>query len=170
MSVGDESVARYDEAGRVIGSARRADVRAHGLWHASGVVLVRSVDGGSVYLHRRSPDKDVFPGTYDCWAGGVVAAGEDPADCARRELGEELGIHGVTPVFLYTLTFDEPPVRCHNHAYEVRWDGPIAHQPEEIVDGRWIPLGELRSMAEDPASPFIPDGRAGILEWFRRYC
>ena len=45
----------------------------------------------------------------------------------------------------------------------------VVHQPEEIVHGRWMPLTELRAMAEDPASPLVPDGRRGILEWFRRY-
>jgi 8-oxo-dGTP pyrophosphatase MutT (NUDIX family) len=144
-------------------------VRAEGLWHASGVVLVRSGDGESVYVHLRTLDKDVYPGTWDCWAGGVVAAGETPAECAVRELAEELGISGVTPVPLFALTYEDGSIRCHTFAYEVRWDGPVVHQPEEVADGRWLPLDELRSCVDDPGSPFIPDGRAAITEWFRRY-
>ncbi|QWF85449.1 NUDIX domain-containing protein [Amycolatopsis sp. CA-230715] len=169
MPAGDELVARYDEGGRVVGSTTRADVRARGLWHAAAVVLVRSGDGESVYVHLRAPDKDVFPGAYDCWAGGVVAAGEDPAECAARELAEELGIRGVALEPLFTHVFDEPPIRCHNFAYEVRWDGEITHQPEEIVSGGWMSLAELRDWAEDPSGPLVPDGRLGVLEWFRRY-
>jgi 8-oxo-dGTP pyrophosphatase MutT (NUDIX family) len=169
MAAGDEVVALYDRAGTVVGSAPRAVMRAEGRWHASGVVLVRSGDGESVYVHLRAPDKDVYPGTWDCWAGGVVAAGEDPAECARRELAEELGIDGVEPVPLFTLAYEDGSIRCHNFAYEVRWDGPITHQPEEIVDGRWLRLDELREWVDDPDSPFIPDGREGIREWFRRY-
>lgn len=144
-------------------------MRAEGLWHASGVVLVRSGDGESVYVHLRTPDKDVYPGTWDCWAGGVVSAGETPAACAIRELAEELGISGVTPVPLFRITFEDGSIRCHNFAYEVRWDGPVVHQPEEISDGRWLPLEELRAWVDNPDSPFIPDGRAGMREWFRRY-
>ncbi|WP_420809054.1 NUDIX hydrolase [Amycolatopsis suaedae] len=165
---GDELVAVYDETGEVTGTATRAQVRALGLWHAAGVVLVRSPDGSQAYVHLRAPGKDVFPSTYDCWAGGVVAAGETPAECAARELAEELGVRGVTPVPLFTLVYDKPPIRCHNFAFEVRWDGPFVHQPEEVVDGRWLPLEELRRWAEDPACRFVPDGRLGILEWFRR--
>jgi 8-oxo-dGTP pyrophosphatase MutT (NUDIX family) len=165
----DEVVALYDAAGAVVGSASRAVMRAEGLWHASGVVLVRSGDGESAYVHLRTPDKDVYPGTWDCWAGGVVAAGESPAECARRELAEELGITGVEPAPLFTLAYRDGSIRCHNFAFEVRWDGPIIHQPEEIADGRWLPLAELRNWADDPDSPFIPDGREGIREWFRRY-
>nr|WP_306999521.1 NUDIX domain-containing protein [Amycolatopsis thermophila] len=168
MDSAGEMVAHYDAAGRVVGRVRRADMREHGLWHAATLVLVLSGDGSRAYVHRRSPDKDVFPGLYDCWAGGVVAAGESPAEGAERELAEELGVHDVALRPLFTFTFDRPPVRCHYFAYQTQWDGPVVHQPEEIVDGRWMPLDELRAFAEDPESPFVPDGRHAIREWFSR--
>lgn len=171
MPGSDELVALYDQAGSVVGTTTRSRVRAEALWHAAGVVLVRSGDGKAVYVHLRTAVKDVWPSTWDCWAGGVVAAGETPAECARRELAEELGVHGVEPVPLFTKVYDDGRNRCHNFAFEVRWDGPIRHQAEEIVEGRWIPLEDLRAWVEDPAPelPFIPDGREGVQEWFRRY-
>lgn len=171
MPGSDELVALYDQGGSVVGSTTRSRLRAEGLWHAAGVVLVRSGDGKAVYVHLRTAVKDVFPSTWDCWAGGVVAAGESPAECARRELAEELGVHGVEPVPLFTKVYDDGRNRCHNFAFEVRWDGPIRHQAEEIVEGRWLPLEELRAWVDDPAPelPFIPDGREGVQEWFRRY-
>jgi 8-oxo-dGTP pyrophosphatase MutT (NUDIX family) len=171
MPGSDELVALYDQAGSVVGTTTRSRVRDEGLWHAAGVVLVRSGDGSGVYVHLRTAVKDVFPSTWDCWAGGVVAAGETPAECARRELAEELGVHGVEPVPLFTKVYDDGRNRCHNFAFEVRWDGPIRHQAEEIVEGRWIPLDDLRAWVDDPAPelPFIPDGREGVQEWFRRY-
>ncbi len=171
MPGSDELVALYDQAGSVVGTTTRSRVRDEGLWHAAGVVLVRSGDGRAVYVHLRTAVKDVFPSTWDCWAGGVVAAGETPAECARRELAEELGVHGVEPVPLFTKVYDDGRNRCHNFAFEVRWDGPIRHQAEEIVEGRWIPLEDLRAWVDDPAPelPFIPDGREGVQEWFRRY-
>jgi 8-oxo-dGTP pyrophosphatase MutT (NUDIX family) len=169
MSGSDELVALYDLDGKVIGAATRARVRAEGLWHAAGVVLVRSSDGNSVYVHLRTATKDVYPSTWDCWAGGVVAAGETPEECARRELAEELGIHGVRPLPLFTRVYDEGSVRCHNFAYEVRYDGPFVHQPDEVADGRWVTLDELRTWVDDPDSPFVPDGRLAAQDWFRRY-
>lgn len=165
----DELVAIYDEHARVVGSATRADMRARGLWHAAGVVLVRSGDGRSVYVHRRTPTKDVYPGAIDCWAGGVVGAGESPDACARRELAEELGVRGVVPRRLFVWTFEEGDVRCHNFTYEVRWDGPVVHQPEEVADGWWVPLRRLRAWIDADDGTFVPDGRRGALEWFRRY-
>jgi 8-oxo-dGTP pyrophosphatase MutT (NUDIX family) len=168
VSDGEELVAVYDADGALVGSAPRSVMRAQGLWHATTAVLLRSTEGDRVYVHRRTADKDVFAGMHDCWAGGVVAAGEVPADAAARELAEELGVAGVPLRPLFRLRYDVPPVRCHVHAYEARWDGPVVHQPEEIADGGWMGLGELRDRLADPDWPFVPDGRRCVEEWFAR--
>jgi 8-oxo-dGTP pyrophosphatase MutT (NUDIX family) len=165
-----ELIARYDPNGVPLGTAvTRGRMRAEGLWHAATAVLVRSGDGERVYVHLRSPTKDVFPSRHDCWAGGVVAAGETPADCARRELAEELGVSGVSPAWRFGFRYEDPPIRYHAFCYEVRWDGPIVHQPSEVVSGEWLTLTELRARLADPGWPFVPDGRVAIDEWFRRY-
>jgi 8-oxo-dGTP pyrophosphatase MutT (NUDIX family) len=72
-------------------------------------VLLRSGDSDRVYVHRRSATKLVMPGLHDCWAGGVVGPGEDPAGTAARELAEELGVTGVPLTPLFTLVYDEGP-------------------------------------------------------------
>jgi len=164
VGAADEQVALYDPAGQVVGAVPRWRMRRDGLWHAASSVLVRSSDGESVYVHRRTGTKDVYPGMHDCWAGGVVAAGEDPGTAARRELAEELGVRA--PVeFLFRTTYDRDSVRYHAFLHESRWDGPIRHQPEEVAEGRWMPLAELRERLHDPEWPFVPDGRQFLLEW-----
>lgn len=60
-----EVIAVYDRAGQEIDSAERSAVYAHGLWHASAGVLVRSGDGEHVYVHRRTETKAVFAGMHD---------------------------------------------------------------------------------------------------------
>jgi 8-oxo-dGTP pyrophosphatase MutT (NUDIX family) len=165
----DELIALYSPDGVEVGTVTRARMRAEGLWHAATAILVLSGDRSRIYVHRRSPDKDVFPGLRDAGVGGVVDAGEDPADGARRELAEELGITDAPLTFRYRFTFDQPPVRCHNFVYETTWDGPITHQPEEIVSGEWMPLAEAAALLRDPSTDFVPDGRAIALEWLHRY-
>ena len=170
----------YDAAGNEIGVAPRGVVYRDGLWHAStGVLVLRgteaggaggvgehSGDGERVYLHRRSDEKLIFPGHYDCWAGGVLGPGESPGAAAARELEEELGVHGVAPTPIDRVAYDDGTVRYHLFLYEVRWDGPLRHQPEEVVWGGWVTLDELRRILADPQRwPFVPDGRMGIERW-----
>ncbi|MFD4293181.1 NUDIX domain-containing protein [Rhodococcus sp. NPDC058505] len=164
----DEVVAVYDKAGLVIGSAPRSRVYAEGLWHASAGVLLRSTDGRQLYVHRRSPDKSVFAGMHDCLAGGVVDPGETPAATAARELEEELGVRGIDLTPLARLAWDGTwagrPLRCHLFAFEGRWDGPVVHQPSEVVDGWWWTGDALRTHLADPEWPFVPDTRALLAD------
>ncbi|WP_216894718.1 NUDIX hydrolase [Nocardia alni] len=165
-----ELIAVYDADGQEIGSEERAIVYAEGLWHASAGVLVRSLDGERIYVHRRTETKMVFAGMHDCLAGGVLDPGENPAGAAVRELGEELGItlgDNDSPLPLRAhVPWDGEwlgrPMRCHLFAYELRYEGPIRHQPEEIAAGWWWTDATLRAHLDDPGWPFVPDTRVLI--------
>jgi 8-oxo-dGTP pyrophosphatase MutT (NUDIX family) len=158
----DEEVALVDATGAVVGSAPRSRMRAENLRHASTAVLVRHPDG-RIYVHRRSPDKDWQPSAYDAAAGGVLQHGEEPEGSARRELEEELGISGVPLRPLGVGRYEDDTVRCVAHAFEVVYDGPVAHSDGEVVWGGWMTLAALASHLADPAWPFVPDTRA-LLE------
>jgi 8-oxo-dGTP pyrophosphatase MutT (NUDIX family) len=166
----DEPVALYDAAGAVVGVAPRGEVYRDGLWHGATGVLVRSGDGTRVYMHRRTEQKLIFPGRYDCWAGGVIGPGETPEVAAARELVEELGIDGVPLLPVESFAFEGVGLRCHTFTYEVAWDGPVRPEPTEIAWGGWVGLDELRARLADPVCwPFVPDGRVGIERWFARH-
>lgn len=163
VAVTDETVAVYNADGRVIGAAPRAQVYAEGLWHGSAGVLVRSGDGQRIYVHRRTDTKAVFAGMHDCLAGGVIDPGETPLQTAVRELEEELGVTGRTPVPLASVAWDGVwagrPMRCHLFAFGIHYDGPLRHQPEEIAEGWWWTDSEFKDHLADPAWPFVPDTR-----------
>jgi isopentenyldiphosphate isomerase len=154
----DEVVALVDEHGQVVGSAPRSVVRRDNLRHAATAVLVRD-PARRIYLHRRTESKDWAPGHWDVAAGGVIALGEQPDDSALRELEEELGITGVQLVALGRHLYEDETTRCFEYIYEVTWDGPVRHQPEEVVEGHWATLDELAVLLTDPAIAFVPDTR-----------
>ncbi|HZJ50829.1 MAG TPA: NUDIX domain-containing protein [Actinomycetota bacterium] len=84
MDPGAEIVDVVDEDDNVVGYAARAEVRARKLLHRGATIVCRdSYD--AVYVHRRTADKDVFPGMYDACLGGMVGRGESYEAAARRE-------------------------------------------------------------------------------------
>lgn len=168
MSVADELVARFDAAGNLVGACRRSIMRRDNAWHAASLIVVRG-PGEDVYLHRRTLSKDVFPGLLDFAAGGVLLAGEDPVVGARRELDEELGVHGVDLVPLGVVTYADEHTRYHAHRFTTTWSGLIRWQPEEVAWGDWVPLPELvRRIDREPGS-FVPDSVAVWLPVLRRW-
>src|SRR5437762_3867127 len=102
MSAADEIVVIVDEHNKVVGAARRREMRAKRLPHRSTYILVFNSQG-ELYVQKRTTTKDVFPGYYDPATGGVVLAGESYEESAKRELAEVLGIHDVplTPLFTF---------------------------------------------------------------------
>lgn len=163
----EEILGILDDSGREVGSAPRWRVRRDNLRHRATAALVRNA-AGEVYVHRRTDDKDVFPGAHDVWAGGCVLAGEDVDAAAARELAEELGVSGVPLVPVDVFDYADEVTRYRAFCYEAQWDGPVVHQAEEVAWGGWMTVAELRAHLADPAWPFVPDGRVGLERWFAR--
>ncbi len=151
-----------DEENRVIGRSSRREARAMNLLHR-GVGIIVFNRKGQVYVHRRTETKDIFPGMFDMFVGGVVESGEPYAAAARRELGEELGIMGPEPEFLFAHLYLGSRNRSWIQVYRTSWDGAIRHQPEEIVGGNWVDESEVLSMTM--VESFVPDG----LEVYHRF-
>jgi 8-oxo-dGTP pyrophosphatase MutT (NUDIX family) len=151
-----ELVDVVDEEDRVVGTVTRREIRERGLLHRVAYVLVRN-GAGEVLVHRRTETKDVNPGAYDVFAGGVCAAGESYDECARREVAEELGVTGVAPRFLFRHRYRGLDGQVWGAVYEVRWDGPVQPQEAEVAWTAWVSPVELRRMLAE--LPFCPDSR-----------
>jgi isopentenyldiphosphate isomerase len=159
---GEETGILVDEDDQITGTAPRSHIRRQNLLHRGVAILVRNPAGG-IYVHRRTPVKDVFPDMYDMVVGGMVSAGESYEEAAQRELAEELGIEGVEPRFLLRHRYIGDRNNAWITLYEVAWAGPIRHQEEEISWGKFMSEEEL--LARVAEWPFAPDH----LEVFERF-
>lgn len=158
----DEILDIVDADDRVVGQAPRSRVYAERLRHRAAFVLVR--DGqGRVFVHRRTATKQVFPSCHDMFVGGVLGAGETYDDAARREAAEELGVPGLPqPTPLFRFLYETPEHTWWSAVYEVRWDGPVSPQPEEVAWHAFLTEDELRRRMDE--WDWVPDG----FEAYRR--
>lgn len=159
-----ELVDVVDAQDRVVGRATRGEMRARRLRHRATYLLVFN-GRGELFVHLRTATKDVYPSHWDVAVGGVVAAGESYDEGARRELAEEVGIHGVRPQVLFDLAYEDATNQVNGRVYRVTWDGPLALQAEEVVRGAWLPLAAVRERMR--TEPFCPDGVAVFERYLR---
>ena len=143
-----ELVEEVGEDGAVLRVVTRDEMRKGRLRHRCVYLLV--VSDGQLLVHRRSEDKDVFPGWWDVAAGGVVAAGEAWDAAAERELAEELGVTGAPLEPLGELRFEDERCAVVGRAYAVDWPGPVTFADGEVVEARWVDRAGLdRLLAEE---------------------
>lgn len=159
----EEQTALFDARGRVIGQAPRSRVRAENLHHGgTGIVVFNQ--NREVFVHQRTPTKDVYPGFYDFTAGGVIQAGEDPDESARREAAEELGVHGPL-VTLGEENYTDEHTSYHAFRYWTVATEPLTLQAEEVASGKWVALEELLNQVRMDPTRFMPDSVALFIPW-----
>jgi isopentenyldiphosphate isomerase len=138
-----ELICWVDEQDNLLGTLVRSDLRQRGLiGRCTFIFLFNSA--GELCVHRRTLSKAMYPGFWDTAAGGMVAAGEEYADSAAREL-------------------EEGNNRLWCRSYSAVWDGPLRLQPEEVMEARFLPIEIVLQEAEQ--KPYCPDAQEGL----RRY-
>lgn len=156
----NEMVEEVDVDGHVIRLVTRREMRAQTLWHRAVFVAVLS-EKGQILVHRRSEEKDVWPGCWDVAVGGVLSPGEEWHAAALRELSEELGITGVSVESLGTGVYADRDVRLVAACFVCRTDGPFTFADGEITEAHWVSREELPIWLN--AKQFLPDSVALVL-------
>src|SRR5262245_23397678 len=111
-------------------------MRERRLPHRCTYILVFN-SRGQLFIHLRTPTKDIYPSHWDVCVGGVLAAGESFAEGARRELKEELGID-TTLEELFPFRYSDERTIVHAVVYKAVHDGPFQLQPEEVIRGEFV--------------------------------
>ncbi len=151
----EEQVVIVDEKNREVGQADRRQMRARNLIHRSSYVMVLG-PAATLFVQRRSGDKDLYPGLYEPGCGGVVLAAESYEQAARRELAEELGISQVPLRPAFDFYQETPDNRVWGRVFYCRWQGDIVLQQEEVAWGAFMTLAEVEALVV--AQEMTPDG------------
>ena len=154
-----ERVAWVDEDDQLLGDLPRAELRERGLIGRCTFILLFN-GAGQLCIHKRTLSKALYPGYWDVAAGGMVAAGEEYAASAARELEEELGVSGVELRAHDRFFFDLPENRLWCAVFSAVWDGPLRLQPEEVSEARFVNPDVV--WEESQTLPYCPDSLAAL--------
>ncbi len=147
-----------DENNVVTGQEQRGKVHALGLRHRAVHVFAIN-KRGDVYLQKRSHLKDVHPLTWDSSAAGHLDVGESYAECAVREVREEMGIQVAVTEKAADIPATERTGMEFVELHLVHHSGPVKFAPEEIDCGEWFPVDVIdqwvAARPQDFASGFI---------------
>ncbi len=139
-----------DNDGHTIGSATRSTCHdgKSKLLHPVVHLHVISNDGRSIYLQRRSMNKDIQPGKWDTAVGGHVDYGETVAEAMLREAREELGIDASTGKLIMSYIWESEREREMVNVHTVKVDPDkfeVTPDPVEVDEARFWSLEELEA-------------------------
>lgn len=134
-----------DETGNIIGSATRN--RCHdGSKLLHPVVHLHIFDSqGKLFMQKRSITKDIQPGLWDTSSAGHIDLGETPEIAVKREAKEELGVEILSPVFIMKYIIENELEKELTYCYFTVYDGPISIDNDEVSDGRFWTMDEIKS-------------------------
>ena len=162
MQPADEIVTIVDEQNTVVGAARRGDMRLNRWPHRSTYVMVFNSQN-ELYVQKRSLSKDIFPGYYDPFAGGVVLAGESYEVGAKRELEEEMGIRNVPLTHHFEFYYEDDLSRVWGSVFSCVYDGTIVLQAEEVESGAFYTIDNILQQAK--TERYTPDGLCALDQY-----
>lgn len=126
----------------------RDQVIPDGIYHLVCEVLVQHTDGS--YLLMKRDYRKHYGGMWEATAGGSALIGENPYQCAIRELEEETGIAAHDLIEVGTEVSDKTHSIYVGFLCVIDWGkGKIEMQDGETIDFKWVSREELVSMNKD---------------------
>jgi isopentenyldiphosphate isomerase len=160
----DEIVALVDVHNHVVGSSTRLEMRTRRLIHRATYIFVFNRTG-ELFVQKRTPIKDMYPGYYDLAAGGVVLDGESYELSAQREVAEELGVTDKPLDTAFDFFYEDDLNRIWGRVFSCVYDGELVLQPEEVESGEFMPV---EAIVGRDLKPVTADTRLALDKFLAR--
>lgn len=157
-----------DEDDNVIGKATREEC------HSGSKPIHRSVyiflvnSKGEIFIQKRSLKKDLYPGFYTASATGHVDYGEEYDEAARREMKEELGVTAPLHRLGKVKSFSREE-REISMIYYCRYDGKMNLNREEVSDGLFMTLNDIRKSLKTGDKKFSHGFKVAFEEFSKHF-
>jgi len=169
----EELLQIVDRNGNPVGTAPRSECHGNPQLIQAVVHLHLFDPTGRLYLQKRAATKDRYPGRWDSSVGGHVAPGETPDQAIRREALEELGIDLSEPAavtelrrlcpYIYSDEFETEYVV----PYRLVYSGSVSPNPEELDQGAFFEVEEVRKRLKTQPGRFTPHFRLAFERLIR---
>lgn len=130
----------------------RGESLPNGVYHLVCDIVVKHIDGS--YLLMKRDFRKHYGGTWELTAGGSALQGEEPLDCASRELKEETGLTATNLKEIGRVVHDI------HHSIYVEYlcvtdccKNSIVLQEGETIDYKWVDRNTLFKMDDNELAP-----------------
>ncbi len=154
-----------NENDEVIESFPRPEIHKRKLLHRAVHVFLRN-KVGEIYLQLRSHLKDTHPRKWDSSASGHVDPGESYADCAVREMWEEIWVQPRGEISrIARIAASEATDQEFIEVFLAETKGKVRVHGKEVESGRWFDPGFI----EDWITARPQDFATGFITCFRTW-
>jgi isopentenyldiphosphate isomerase len=142
----------YDKDRNLTGRThRRGEPLPPGDYHLVVDIWIRN-SAGDYLIQKRSSEKPIFPGMWQCAAAGAAQAGDDSLTAALRETQEEIGLDLKSDALRLLTTVSNEKGFIDVWFAELDADvNSLILQKEEVSEARWASGEEIRTLAESGA-------------------
>lgn len=116
-------------------------------------------ENNEILIAKRQSSKDVDPNLWGPAVAGTVDEGYDYDSTIIKEMGEEIGLYNVTPVFVKKMYYETEKTRRFTGVYYVvvnSNDFIPKIQEKEVAEIKWIKLDDLENWYKERPQDFIP--------------
>ena len=153
-----ENLDVLDNQGNKTGEIKsRDEVHKKGLWHRTVHIWIIN-SNNDILMQLRSQEKKSNPNKWTTSASGHLSAGDESAEGAARELGEEIGLYVNPEELEYLFTIHEQFTNdnmINNEivdVYMIRRDIEINDfclQKEEVSAVKWVKQKDFKELIKD---------------------